>query len=155
MEYCLIETPLGAMRLEADERGLTAARFVDGPAEGPVMPGKGTCLADAAAQLAEYFAGRRRAFDVPLFPRGTPFQRAVWAQLRRIPWGETRCYQQLAAALGNPNATRAVGMANHRNPLLIFIPCHRVLGKDGALAGSAAGGVERRGFLLELEGSRE
>ena len=153
MEFCLVETPIGAMRLEADGNGLTAARFVDGK-EGPAMPGKDTCLADAAAQLAEYFAGRRCAFDVPLSPRGTPFQRAVWAELCRIPWGETRCYQQVAAAVGNPKATRAVGMANNRNPLLIFIPCHRVVGKDGALVGYGAG-LERKRFLLELEGIRD
>jgi len=105
----------------------------------------------AAGQLQEYFAGVRREFDLPLAPAGTAFQRSVWAALREIPWGETRSYSEIASAIGHPRACRAVGQANHRNPILILIPCHRVIGRDGSLTGYGAGiGMKRS--LLELEG---
>lgn len=105
----------------------------------------------AAAQLREYFAGARRGFDLPLAPAGTAFQRSVWAALREIPWGETRSYSEIAGAIDRPRACRAVGQANHRNPILILIPCHRVIGRDGSLTGYGAGiGMKQR--LLELEG---
>jgi methylated-DNA-[protein]-cysteine S-methyltransferase len=100
--------------------------------------------------LNEYFAGVRRTFTLPLAARGTPFQRAVWAALCEIPCGETRTYGQIAAAIGKPNATRAVGAACHANPIAILIPCHRVLGASGALTGYAAG-VEVKEYLLALE----
>lgn len=109
-------------------------------------------LLDAAeAQLREYFAGARRTFDLPLAPHGTEFQQRVWAALRAIPYGETRTYGELAAAIGSPNASRAVGMANHRNPIPIIIPCHRVIGANGTLTGYA-GGLEIKRKLLALEG---
>lgn len=92
----------------------------------------------------------RREFDLPLAPRGTPFQQAVWQQLLRIPYGEVRTYGQLAAALGKPGASRAVGSACRRNPLCILIPCHRVVGADGSLTGYA-GGLDIKEYLLELE----
>lgn len=104
----------------------------------------------ARAQMAEYFQGRRREFDLPLDPQGTAFQRTVWAALREIPYGETRSYGELAAMIGRPKAARAVGMACNRNPLPILIPCHRVVGKDGSLTGYA-GGLELKQQLLELE----
>ena len=97
--------------------------------------------------------GERRSFDLPLAPAGTPFQRAVWAELRRIPYGETRSYAQIAAGIGKPGAARAVGQANHRNPLPVFIPCHRVIGASGKLSGYG-GGLELKQKLLELEGAR-
>lgn len=92
----------------------------------------------------------RREFDLPLAAKGTPFQQAVWAQLRKIPYGEVRTYGQLAAALGKPKASRAVGSACHRNPLCIVVPCHRVIGADGSLTGYAEG-LEIKEYLLELE----
>lgn len=108
-------------------------------------------LADLAAQLRAYLAGERRAFDLPLDPRGTPFQLAVWQALQGIPYGETRSYADLAAALGRPRAVRAVGRANATNPVPILVPCHRVIGKGGGLTGYA-GGLEVKQRLLALEG---
>ena len=102
------------------------------------------------AQLAEYFAGRRTAFDLPLAPRGTPFQRRVWAELERIPFGRTLTYRALATRLGSTGAARAVGAACGRNPLAIVVPCHRVVGAGGRLTGYA-GGLAAKSFLLELE----
>ena len=101
-------------------------------------------------QLEEYFTGARKTFDLPLAPGGTPFQQAVWQALTAIPWGETRSYGQIAREIGRPGAARAVGMANHRNPLPILIPCHRVIGAGGRLVGYA-GGLELKQALLRLE----
>lgn len=103
-------------------------------------------------QLEEYFRGERRAFHFPLAPRGTPFQRRVWQQLLRIPYGEIRSYGEVAQAVGKPGAARAVGQANHRNAIGIIIPCHRVVAADGTLGGYA-GGLERKRWLLGLEGA--
>ncbi len=102
-------------------------------------------------QLADYLAGRRRAFDLPLAPRGTEFQRRVWRALQDIPHGETRSYAQLAAAVGSPRAMRAVGQANRRNPIGVVVPCHRVIAADGTIGGYA-GGLDRKRRLLRLEG---
>lgn len=107
-------------------------------------------LLRARTEIEEYFAGRRREFDLPLAPHGTPFQQRVWQALRAIPYGSTCTYGELAAAVGNPRASRAVGMANHRNPLPILIPCHRVIGASGALTGYA-GGLEWKRRLLAIE----
>lgn len=104
----------------------------------------------ARQQLEEYFKGVRRNFDLPLSPRGTEFQLKVWRALVDIPYGETRCYGQIAEAVGNPKAARAVGLANNRNPLAIFIPCHRVIGANGKLVGFG-GGLDVKQALLELE----
>ena len=104
----------------------------------------------AAAQLAEYFAGTRSTLTFPISAQGTPFQEAVWAAVRDIPYGETRTYGQIAAALGRPGACRAVGNACNRNPILIAIPCHRVVGSKGALTGYAAG-LSTKALLLDLE----
>jgi methylated-DNA-[protein]-cysteine S-methyltransferase len=103
------------------------------------------------AQLGEYFAGERSAFTFPIAPTGTPFQQRIWKLVRDIPYGETRTYAQLADAIGNRAAIRAVGLANGRNPICIVIPCHRVLGSDGGLTGYA-GGLGRKLLLLEIEG---
>jgi methylated-DNA-[protein]-cysteine S-methyltransferase len=103
-------------------------------------------------QLAEYFAGRRRAFELPLAPAGTAFERRVWAELEAIPYGETRSYAEVAAAIGRAAACRAVGRANGRNPISIVIPCHRVIGSDGSLTGYG-GGLPIKRFLLRLEGA--
>lgn len=107
-------------------------------------------LLRAAEELGEYFAGRRRNFTLSLAPRGTEFQQRVWSELRRIPYGETRSYGEIARAIGQPRACRAVGMANNRNPIAILIPCHRVIGRDGSLTGYAAGLTVKQ-QLLELE----
>lgn len=106
----------------------------------------------AYTQFAEYLAGKRKAFDLPLAPRGTDFQKRVWKALCDIPYGETRSYKQIALAIGNPKAVRAVGMANNRNPLLVVVPCHRVIGADGKLVGYAVG-IDKKEFLLRLEGN--
>lgn len=107
-------------------------------------------FADAAAQLDAYFAGTRQSFDLVLSPRGTDFQCRVWMGLRAIPYGETRSYGELATEVGSPKGSRAVGLANGRNPLSIIVPCHRVIGADGSLTGFG-GGVDRKRFLLDLE----
>jgi methylated-DNA-[protein]-cysteine S-methyltransferase len=104
----------------------------------------------AARELDEYLAGTRRSFDLPLAPRGTPFQRAVWEALTAIPYGTTATYAQLATAVGRPAAVRAVGQANGRNPIAVVVPCHRVVGADGSLTGYA-GGTDRKAALLDLE----
>lgn len=146
MSACAIETPIGPLSLQADESAVSAMRFGAGGAQ------DASPLLDAAeAQLREYFAGARRTFDLPLAPHGTAFQQRVWTALRAIPYGETRTYGELAAAIGSPNASRAVGMANHRNPIPIIIPCHRVIGANGTLTGYA-GGLEIKRKLLALEG---
>lgn len=104
----------------------------------------------AIEQLNEYFTGKRKEFDLPLDPSGTPFQKKVWAALQQIPYGETRTYKQIAQAVGNDKASRAVGMANNKNPIAIVIPCHRVIGANGSLVGYA-GGLHIKESLLELE----
>ncbi|HEU4656135.1 MAG TPA: methylated-DNA--[protein]-cysteine S-methyltransferase [Capillimicrobium sp.] len=147
-----IDTPLGPLTLEGDDSAVSAVRFgagPDGPA-GDVPSTRAPALADAAAQLDDYFAGRRRSFDVALALDGTPFQREVWAALRAIPYGETTTYTALAAALGRPRAVRAVGAAVGRTPIPVIVPCHRVLGADGSLTGYR-GGLDRKRALLELE----
>lgn len=110
-------------------------------------------LQQAAAQLGEYLAGTRRAFDLPLSPRGSEFQLLVWQALQSIPYGETKSYKQIAAQIGRPKACRAVGMANNRNPISIIIPCHRVIGANGALVGYG-GGLDIKECLLSLEQGR-
>ncbi|MFU0831916.1 MAG: Methylated-DNA--protein-cysteine methyltransferase [Oscillospiraceae bacterium] len=104
----------------------------------------------AAAEIQEYFIGKRKQFDLPLSPRGTEFQKRVWHALQSIPYGETRSYRQIAEQIGSPKAYRAVGMANNKNPIAILIPCHRVIGSDGSLIGYAAG-LDIKSRLLALE----
>lgn len=111
-------------------------------------------LHEAATQLTAYFAGSCFCFELPLLPRGSIFQQAVWQALQTIPYGETRTYGEIAAQIGSPAAYRAVGMANHNNPLAIFIPCHRVIGKNKKLVGYR-GGLGRKMFLLDLEKQRQ
>jgi len=103
-----------------------------------------------ASELKEYFSGRRKSFDIPLAPQGTQFQRNVWDALCQIPYGETRTYKEIAKAIGKPNASRAVGMANNKNSILLLIPCHRVIGSNGSLVGYA-GGIDIKEKLLQLE----
>ncbi len=150
--FCEHPTPLGMLLLARDEKGLCRASLTDRP--GPAWRRESDALlAAACARLDEYFAGRRTGFELPLSETGTDFQKQVWAALRAIPYGQTRGYGRLAAALGRPGAARAVGGACRANPLLIFTPCHRVVGAGGALVGF--GGKERlldaKAFLLALE----
>lgn len=148
-------SPLGEILLVATDAGLSGLHFVDQkhfPRDAHAWTERDDhpLLQGARTQLAEYFAGRRRVFDVPLAPQGTPFQRAVWSLLREIPYGATTTYGALAAKLGQPTASRAVGAANGRNPIGVIVPCHRVIGSAGALTGYA-GGLERKQALLALE----
>lgn len=144
-----IDSPLGPLRLVADAAALTGVYLPAQPAPA-ATPGGTPLLARAAAQLAEYFAGARRDFDVPLAPRGTGFQERVWRELTRIPYGETRSYGELARAIGRPSASRAVGAANGQNPISILVPCHRVIAGSGALTGYA-GGLDAKRWLLAHE----
>lgn len=154
--YKRIPSPVGELTLVAGARGLSAILWEnDDPARvrlGPMIEDAAhPVLVEAERQLGEYFAGRRRAFDVPLDFRGTDFQRRVWAALLAIPYGETRSYAEIARAVGRPTAFRAVGAANGRNPISIIAPCHRVVGTNGALTGFA-GGLEAKALLLGIEG---
>ena len=144
----IVQTPLGGMELVSDGTALVRACFVE-------QTDTGTSETDeieqlAAQQLREYFDGQRTGFTVPLKPSGTPFQRMVWEQLEHIPYGQTISYGEVAAAIGKPQAARAVGMACGRNPIWIFLPCHRVVGRNGELTGYA-GGLMRKRWLLDWE----
>ena len=139
----------GKISIAADGGGIVAVQFADHLETYGARQSNRT-IDTAARQLDEYFSGRRKAFELPLAPAGTPFQQKVWAALQHIPYGETQSYKQVAGMIGNPNASRAVGMANNKNPLLVVIPCHRVVGADGSLVGYAAS-LETKKQLLELE----
>lgn len=154
------DTAIGRLRLCATSHGLRAIAFGDAAgtasvqpamlAGGPATPAHDRLLVAARTQLLEYLSGARRDFTVPLDPRGTAFQRAVWRAVALIPYGETRSYQEIAVQLERPRATRAVGAANGANPLPVVIPCHRVVGSGGALTGYA-GGLALKRHLLGLE----
>ena len=145
------ETLLGRVVIVSDGCAINAVEFVH---EG--MPAQdhrfvADLLTDRAArQLEEYLGGARRQFDLPIAPHGTAFQRSVWNELLRIPYGETRSYKHVAQMVGSPRAFRAVGMANNRNPIMIIVPCHRVIGSNGSLVGYG-GGLGMKKMLLELE----
>ena len=142
-----MNVPIGRITLCQDDHGICALIF--GGRSGRMD--ETDLLLQAEHELEEYFAGRRRAFSVPLSMHGTDFQMRVWQALREIPWGETASYGEIARRIGKPKACRAVGMANHANPLPVFIPCHRVVGANGKLSGYA-GGLEIKTKLLETEG---
>jgi len=151
-----IDTPIGPYTLAASAEGLThvAQRGAASLPPGAEAPDAKPHLDAAERALAEYFAGGRRDFrDLPLAPVGTAFQRRVWNALLAIPFGETRSYSEVALQIGREGAARAVGMANHHNPLAIVVPCHRVVGADGALTGYA-GGLDRKRWLLAHESTR-
>jgi methylated-DNA-[protein]-cysteine S-methyltransferase len=154
MNYLHLESPIGPLLLVGDEHALRRIDFPDGgvarkPDAGWTKSARGP-VAQAAAQLREYFAGRRTSFELPLEPEGTEFQRGVWRRLCDIPYGETISYGELARRVGKPSASRAVGAANGKNPLPIVIPCHRVIGASGALTGFG-GGLPTKKALLALE----
>jgi methylated-DNA-[protein]-cysteine S-methyltransferase len=152
-----IRSPVGALTLIASDDGLAAILWendkpgrvrLDVVAEDAKHP----VLVETERQLDEYFAGRRKAFDLTLDPAGTEFQKKVWRALLTIPYGETRTYAQIARQIGSPKAVRAVGAANGRNPISIVAPCHRVIGSSGELTGFA-GGLDVKAKLLRLEGA--
>lgn len=144
-----VDSPVGPLLLTSDGAALTRLLYAAQP--DPDWSDEPCELLDrAVAQLREYFAGERTDFDLPLEPAGTPFQLTVWSALRGIPYAETINYGQLATRVGNPRASRAVGLANGRNPISIVVPCHRVIGADGSLTGYG-GGIDRKRTLLDLE----
>lgn len=156
MRHTTIDSPLGPLTLVADGDALVGI-YMAGQAHRPPderfgepAPDDDPTLRAVAGELAQYFAGERTAFTVPLQPAGTAFQRAVWDAIAQIPYGETASYTELAQQLGRPAATRAVGAVVGRNPLCVVVPCHRVVGASGALTGYA-GGLERKRTLLALE----
>lgn len=146
-------TPIGIICIEENGQAVTALyrdkNFDESKKKGSLTP----LLKKAGEQLTEYLKGERKEFSLPLAPEGTEFQKKIWQELCRIPYGETRTYGEIARQAGNPKACRAVGGANNRNPIMIFIPCHRVIGADGSLTGYG-GGLEVKEYLLKLEKSR-
>ena len=153
MNYQLLDTPIGTLRLVSNDNKLARVEFqgqhqiqADERLEG------NSTLEATAKQLQEYFAGERQHFELSLDPCGTPFQQEVWTSLQAIPFGEVRSYRDIAHEVGRPKAVRAVGAANGRNPIPIIVPCHRVIGSDGSLTGFA-GGLETKKLLLKLEGA--
>ena len=155
MHYITYKSPVGRLHLTANEQGLTALAFDANwervkAALGPFEKGENKILRQALRELEEYFAGKRSSFSVPLAVQGTPFLRAAWKALTRIPYGRTATYGEQAARLGKPQAVRAVGRANGLNPVCIVVPCHRVVGASGSLTGYA-GGLEAKKKLLALE----
>jgi len=154
MEYAFVLSPVGELLLAGDRGALRVLHFTRGSKAGSVRPGwveNAPVFRETARQLRLYFDRKLREFDLPLAPDGTVFQQAVWAELRRIPYGETISYGELARRIGNPAASRAVGLANGANPIAIVIPCHRVIGASGKLTGFG-GGLDVKRKLLELEG---
>ena len=153
MTYAAIKSPVGPLLLAADDAGLREILFVNGrhsARPNPSWKEDEKPLKEIIRQLHSYFAGKLENFDLPLAPRGTPFQLEVWRRLCEIPYGETMSYVELARRIGNPNASRAVGLANGSNPIPIVIPCHRVIGSNGKLTGYG-GGLPIKEKLLALE----
>lgn len=149
MKYFVYESALGPLTIAEEDGALINVGF------GEFIRGEGikeetALIAEAWKQLQEYFEGNRKQFTLPLAPEGTAFQQKVWKALQTIPYGEVRTYGQIAAQIGEPKACRAVGMANHNNPVGIIIPCHRVIGANGKLTGYA-GGLDKKEKLLQLE----
>ena len=153
VRHTVVASPVGPLTLVGDGTALIGLYF-DGHLRTPRVTDLGPRVDDGfettKQQLAEYFAGTRREFDLELAPRGSAFEKQVWAMLTKIPYGETRTYGQLAAELGDPGAAQAVGNANGWNPISVIVPCHRVVGTSGGLTGYA-GGLDRKRFLLSLE----
>lgn len=153
--YKIIKSPIGKLTLVADDQNLLAVLW---PGEGTQRTKinlgklnlKNPIILKTELQLGEYFSGDRQIFDLPIKLSGTDFQKKVWNALRKIPYGKTSSYGQLAANIGSPKASRAAGAANGKNPISVIVPCHRVIGKNGALTGFA-GGLNTKLFLLDLE----
>jgi methylated-DNA-[protein]-cysteine S-methyltransferase len=151
--HTMIDSPIGPLTLVAED-GALAGLYMTEHRHQPSVEAFGEldpdALPEVRTQLAEYFAGTRTEFDLPLAQAGTEFQRAVWTALLKIPYGQTRTYGELAEQLGNPKAVRAVGLANGKNPISVIVPCHRVIGSSGDLTGYG-GGIARKRHLLEFE----
>lgn len=145
-----MNTPVGRVRITGGDKGLIELSFVrkKSTPKGALHP----VVKTAKRQLEEYFKGKRKSFKIPLDLRGTPFQKKVWKTLLRIPYGKTKSYGEIARAVGNPGAARAVGSANGRNPVAIIVPCHRVIRSGGGLGGYSAG-LSKKRVLLDLEGA--
>ena len=154
--YTRVESPIGALLLSGDGHVLRGLHMQLGRRPVAVQPDwteARDAFGEVRAQLADYFAGQRTGFDVPLELEGTPFQREVWEALTEIPYGDTISYGELARRIERPRAVRAVGLANGRNPIAVIVPCHRVIGADGTLTGYG-GGLDRKRLLLDLEARR-
>ncbi|AKB30321.1 Methylated-DNA--protein-cysteine methyltransferase [Methanosarcina siciliae T4/M] len=155
MYYATFKSPIGSILLAGDEEGLKYVNFMKGKKKMEVPDDwqeNKEFFRNVSGQLEAYFAGQLKSFDVKLAPEGTEFQKSVWKVLKEIPYGETRTYGEIAKNIGNPKASRAVGLANNRNPIAIIVPCHRVIGANGKLTGYASG-LDIKEFLLKLEGS--
>lgn len=168
MNTCLYNSPIGILKISEDNgkiTGLYPHQKENVSICGGRLPQKqqnqqeqhcheqnSKLLQEACCQLDEYFQGRRKQFDLPINYKGTPFQENVWRELQNIPYGETRSYEDIAIKIGSPKAVRAVGQANNRNPILLMIPCHRVIHKNGDISGFACG-IETKKYLLDLEKS--
>ena len=151
MNIFYYKTAIGNLCVEAEGEYITHILF-DGQAAPKDAEVKETAvIKETGRQLAEYFAGKRKTFDVPLAPKGTPYQQKVWQALIDVKYGETATYKQIAERTGNAKASRAVGMCNNKNPIPIIVPCHRIIGTSGKLVGYA-GGLDVKQKLLELEG---
>ena len=148
--FWIYEYPVGPVGIAEDDGRIVGVFFGHNK---KIQERETPLIKKAAKQLTEYFAGRRTTFDLPLEFRGTDFQKKVWEALMTIPYGETSTYGEIAKKIKNPNAARAVGMANNRNPIVIICPCHRVIGSDGSLTGYG-GGLPNKEYLLRLEGAR-
>jgi len=145
------KSPVGILEIIANDTAITEVYILNKYPD-KIKTSSNPIILEACKQFDEYFAGKRKIFDLPLLPEGgTPFQQTVWKQLQEIPYGKTISYAQLAQAIGNPKACRAVGSANGKNPISIIIPCHRVIASDGGLGGYASGLVVKK-MLLDLEG---
>ncbi|TYS30810.1 methylated-DNA--[protein]-cysteine S-methyltransferase [Bacillus pumilus] len=157
MYYTVYHAPIGALYLVEKDAAIIEVMFDDEPflakkQEANLIEEETHVLQEAKKQLDEYFNGERQVFDLPLKQTGSPFQEQVWQALSAIPYGESKSYADIAEAIGNPKAVRAIGQANRRNTLPIFIPCHRVIGKDRSLTGYAGTKTDMKAVLLELEG---
>jgi methylated-DNA-[protein]-cysteine S-methyltransferase len=154
--YALFSSPIGQLTLVAEEQSITGVYFECSKESNSLVDSRykisdqHPVLCAAKKQLSEYFAGKRKIFDLPLRPRGTVFQLKAWKELQKIPYGKTIAYGEQARRVGDANKARAVGMANGRNPISIIVPCHRVVGADGSLTGFG-GGLKTKKFLLDLE----
>jgi methylated-DNA-[protein]-cysteine S-methyltransferase len=157
-QYCCYQSPIGQLLLVGADGVLEELHFANSPDQEKIIDDRRHYQHDQAGfakviqQLSEYFSGRRQDFDLTLSPKGTAFQQSIWQELRKIPFGRTASYGEIARRVGNPKASRAVGMANSKNPIPIIVPCHRVIGKDGSLTGFG-GGLEVKKQLLRLENS--
>jgi len=151
MEHlCYYETKIGTIGIRENGKAITHLALAGEVEEGGATIGETPLTKRAAMEFYQYLAGVAMAFTLPMEPAGTPFQKKVWQALCAIPYGETRSYKQIAEEIGNPKACRAVGMANHRNPIMIMIPCHRVIAADGGLGGYGSG-LPLKEKLLQLE----